>query len=237
MSDLTKLSSGLIVPEINWRKQDWAYEQMREWIILGELPSGARIDQEQLASQLGISRIPLREAIARLTSEGLLHGKAHQQLVVSELSLEDARDVYCGRQALEGALASQAAQHASPDDLIQIEDVLREQESHLGTGGPDDFLKLDHRFHHLIYTTARTPKTLNAAASLFAMSQRYVRLYLSDPARSVTSFREHTAIFAAIKLGDAETASRLTIEHVATGLASLESSYGERADGSTTRST
>ena len=226
MSDVTKLSSGSIVPAISWRKQDWAYEQMREWIIVGELPSGARIEQEQLASQLGISRIPLREAIARLTAEGLLHGKAHQQLVVSELSLEDARDVYCGRQALEGALASQAAQQASPADIAGIEAVLRQQEQHLGTGSPDEFRKLDHRFHHLIYETAHTPKTLNAAASLFAMSQRYVRMYLSDPSRSVTSFNEHTAIFEAIKNGDAELAARLTVEHVATGLASLEAHYG-----------
>jgi DNA-binding GntR family transcriptional regulator len=217
-------STGKVVPDITWRKQDWAYEQIREWIITGELAAGEPIEQEQLAAELGISRIPLREALARLTSEGLLAGRAHQKIVVSELTIDDARDVYSGREALESVLASRAARVATADDLAAIATVLAQQAAVLDDGTPDDLRRLDRLFHHAVYASAGLPKTLGAASSLFAMSQRYVRLYLSDRSRSRSSYREHTAILDALKSHDSELAALLTRQHVSRGLAALEPS-------------
>lgn len=225
MAPLDRLSRGSVVPDITWRKQDWAYEQIREWIITGELVPGERIDQEQLASALGISRIPLREGLARLIVEGLLSGQPHRQLTISELSLADARDVYGGRRALESTLAEAAAQQTEGADLSAIQEALETQRGLLDAGTSDDFRKLDRRFHRAIYQLAAMPKTLAAANSLYSMSERYVRLYLADPERSRSSFEEHEAIFAAIKTGDAADAARLTSEHVAGGLSLLEERF------------
>lgn len=222
--------SGLeftVVPDISWRKQDWAYEQMREWIITAQIPPGERIDQEQIAAAMGISRIPLREALARLISEGLLGGQPHRRLVVTELSLPDARDVYLGRRALERALAAEAAAHAKDSDLSAIRASLDTQRQMLAKAGTDDFRDLDRRFHLAIYALAAMPKTLGTATSLYSMSERYVRLYLDDPARSAASFHEHEAIFAAIESGDSEAAGRLTAEHVSGGLRLLEAHYAD----------
>ena len=204
------------------RKQDWAYEQIREWIINGELPPGSRIEQEQLATRLSISRIPLREGLARLSAEGLLHGRAHQRLIVTELTLEDARDVYCGREALEGVLAAEAATRAGGRELSELRTILDAQRSLLSAGDADDFRRCDRDFHHAVYRLAGMPKTFNAVTGLFAMSQRYVRLYLSDADRTASSYREHAEILAAIEAGDGDLAARLTREHVRRGLVSLE---------------
>jgi len=216
---------GGVTPPTALRKQDWAYEQMREWIIVGELAPGRVVEQEALASRLGISRIPLREALARLTAEGLLSGRPHQKMSVSLLTIADARDVYTGREALESRLAAGAAEAATPEGLARIGVVLDRQSEMLGRGAPDDFRRLDHEFHHTVYEMAGLPKTLAAAASLFAMSQRYVRLYLSGRGRSSASFHEHSAILEAIRAGDGGLAAALTREHVMRGLASLEVTF------------
>lgn len=227
MSQFSTRAVGPGVPDISWRKQDWAYEQVRNWIITGELAPGARIEQEQLASRLGISRIPLREGLARLIAEGLVSGRPHQQLMVTELTLADARDVYCGREAVESALAAEAATRAGHADIEAIDAILKQQKELLGTGEPEEFRRLDREFHTAIYAMAGMPKTLNAAVSLLAMSERYVRLYLSDAKRSTASFHEHAAIFDAIKKRDSVKAARLTREHVARGLMTLEVSFSD----------
>jgi DNA-binding GntR family transcriptional regulator len=230
VSEKTLRSTGTVVPDIAWRKQDWAYEQIREWIITGELLAGQPIEQEQLAAELGISRIPLREAIARLSSEGLLTGRAHQKIVVSELTIDDARDVYSGREALESILAARAATVATTTELDAISAVLAQQEELLENGTPDDLRRLDRLFHHAIYASAGLPKPPGAASTLFALSQRYVRLYLSDRSRSRTSYREHAAILDALRSRDSELAALLTRQHVSRGLASLEPSIGASAE-------
>ncbi|TQC44321.1 GntR family transcriptional regulator [Rhodococcus sp. WS4] len=211
-------------PEIGWRKQDWAYAQVRDWIISGELAPGTRIDQEELAGRIGISRIPLREALARLIAEGFLQGAAHRRVVVTSLSLIDARDVYCGREALESALAGAAAQNAASasEELGEVARILDKTELLLETGDAEEFRNLDRTFHEGIYQIANMPKSFGSARSLYAMSERYVRLYLSDSARIAASYAEHVKIYQAVKAGDAASAAGLTCSHVATGLSLLE---------------
>ncbi|MEY9778325.1 GntR family transcriptional regulator [Arthrobacter sp. MW3 TE3886] len=216
------LTFGSVVPQISWRKQDWAYEQVREWILDGELKPGTRIDQEQLTAALGISRIPLREALAHLVAEGWIVGQPHRHLVVSELSLADARDVYSGRQAVESMLAGAAAQKARPDSLDSVLEVLARQREAFSTAAIKEVQRLDKQFHMGIYQLARMPKTLASATTLYSMSERYVRLYLGDAERSMTSFHEHEAIMSAVASGDADAARKLTDEHIAHGLQVLE---------------
>ncbi|MGV9801680.1 GntR family transcriptional regulator [Mycobacterium sp. NPDC003449] len=213
-----------IMPEISWRKQDWAYAQVRDWIISGELEPGTRIDQEELAGRIGISRIPLREALARLIGEGFLSDAPHRRLVVTELSIFDARDIYCGRRNLESALAGEAARNAAAasEQLQQVAATLAQAETLLDRGDAAEFRSLDRAFHEGIYAMADMPKTFGAASAMYGMSERYVRFYLSDGSRIATSHAEHVKIFKAVKSGDADSASELTCSHVATGLALLE---------------
>jgi DNA-binding GntR family transcriptional regulator len=210
-----------------WRKQDWAYEQVREWIISNKLKPGERIDQEKLATELGISRIPLRQGLGRLISEGLIRDNPHRQWVVTELTKGDVRDIYSGREVLEALLAAEAAINATDEDLAAMGDALDQQEALLAEGGIEDFRKADRVFHDVLYLAARMPKTLAALNGLFTMSDRYIRIYQSDASRAAASLAEHREIFAAVVAHDSARVADLVRAHVSRGRAHLEKSGGD----------
>jgi DNA-binding GntR family transcriptional regulator len=216
------------IPEMpTWRKQDWAYEQVREWIMSNKLKPGQLIDQEKLAEELGISRIPLRQGLGRLISEGLIRDNPHRQWAVTELTKGDVRDIYSGREALEGLLAAEAAAKATDDDLAAMTDALDRQEALLAAGGIEEFRRTDRLFHDALNNAAGMPKTHAALDGLFTMSDRYIRIYQSDASRAAASYAEHREIFAAVAAHDSARASALVRAHVSRGRTLLEESGGD----------
>ncbi|GAA3615160.1 GntR family transcriptional regulator [Kineosporia mesophila] len=206
-----------VAPPLTWRKQDWAYHHLRDWILHGVLSPGQRIDQEGLATHLGISRIPLRQALGRLVSEGLVLDRPHHGSIVTPVSLADARDIYAGREALEMLLSRAAAGLATEVDVDEVADLLSQQEAAVDAGDFVTARQLDQRFHNRIYAAAAMPRTLDALAQLRTLSDRYLALYLSDPTRNRTSIQEHHAIVDALRRGDAEDIAQATGDHVRHG--------------------
>lgn len=208
-------------PPLTWRKQDWAYERLRGWILSGHLAPLQRIDQEKLAQELGISRIPLRQALARLASEGLVVDRPHQRWVVARVSLPDARDVYGGREALEVMLAHHAASAVTPTDVAHIVELFEEQKWATQRGQTDRARELDRRFHNAIYAHARMPRSLEVLEQLRTLSDRYITMFLSDPDRASASLREHEAIVQALVAADAAAVRDATRTHIQRGLVEL----------------
>ncbi|NIY69396.1 GntR family transcriptional regulator [Streptomyces malaysiensis] len=209
------------------RKQDWAYQQLRERILAGALAPGEQLSQEALASELGISRGPLRDALSRLAAEKLVVDRPHQKTVVADVSLQDARDIYNGRAALESMLAAAAAQ-ANPGDRHAAQGALTlllEQQGTASSWGDTVQVRwLDRQFHDTIYALAGMPASVAALDQLRAKSDRYIALYLSDAYRAQTSVDEHAAILSALASGDAEQSATLTRAHVLGGLCLLTGS-------------
>ncbi|MBB5158307.1 GntR family transcriptional regulator [Saccharopolyspora phatthalungensis] len=208
---------------ISLRKQDWAYQQLRQWILAGTLEPGEQLSQERLATELGISRVPLRHALSRLASEGLVVDRPHQRWTVAEVSLNDAADVYHGRAALEAMLAEAAARTVAEvsgdvSALEEIEALLAEQRQAAAAGDRARVSVLDRRFHGAIYALAGMPASTVALEQLRTKSDRYVALYLADVDRVQNSLAEHTAMMAALRSGDAATFADLTRAHVLGGL-------------------
>ncbi|MFE7075134.1 GntR family transcriptional regulator [Streptomyces sp. NPDC057620] len=215
----------------NLRKTDWAYQQLREWILNGRLAPGQRLSQEGLAGELGISRGPLRDALSRLATEHLVVDRPHQKWIVAEVSLADARDVYNGRAALEGMLAAAAAQAAEEDRLARcadLDNLMNEQAEAADQADTAYLRRLDRAFHDTVYALAAMPASLSALNHLRARSDRYIALYLSDASRAHASIEEHTRILAALRSGDAERASLLTRDHVLGGLTALAGGISRR---------
>lgn len=205
-----------------FRKQDWAYDQVRAQILSGGIPAGKPIGQEDLADSLNISRIPLREALSRLKAEGWLEGLPHRRMVVPALSLAGARDIYTGRASLESTLARTAAAAGPHAPLAAARGVLDRQRHASDTGDLPGFRALDREFHMGIYALAGMPQTMSAAAQLYALGERYVGLYLGTTDRSGESLAEHARILDAVETGDADAAEALTREHISHGLVVLE---------------
>jgi DNA-binding GntR family transcriptional regulator len=207
-------------------KEDWAYLKVREWIIRGELGPGEGLTQETLALRLGISRLPLRAALARLTVEGLVIDRPHQSWQVSTVSLNNVRDIYSGRSALEGNLVKAATDNFSllqtkKDEIKRLAAILEEQSGALQEEDVELFMQKDWDFHSKIYEFSNMPQTLAAAHIFHTQSNRYLLMYLSDTKRGRNSIRDHQKIMDAIGSGNSVLAQKLTIEHVLSGLMAL----------------
>ncbi|AXG76557.1 GntR family transcriptional regulator [Streptomyces paludis] len=216
-------------PTAPWslRKQDWAYQQLRERILTGVLAPGEQLSQEALAQELGISRGPLRDALSRLAAESLVVDRPHQKSTVAEVSVADARDIYNGRAALESVLAAAAAQADPAERGALAADfglLLERQRIAVSLGDAIQVRLLDREFHDTVYELAAMPATLAALDQLRAKSDRYLALYLADAQRAQISVDEHTAIVEALLRGDAEQSATLTRTHVLGGLTLLAGS-------------
>lgn len=207
-----------IDPPFTWRKQDWAYTNLRSWILSGALAPGQRIDQDALAADLSISRVPIRQALVRLHAQGLVEQQPNQRWIVADMSLADARDVYSGRCVLEELLTRTAADSIDAEDISELEQILTAQQKALDEGDLDKARTHDRSFHNRIYQVSGLPRTWQAQQQLRAMSDRYVAMFMADIERAKSSFQEHTGILDALRNNAAQEAGRLAAAHVRGGI-------------------
>lgn len=208
-------------------KSDWAYTQLRDWIQGGALESGQKLDQEWLAAELGISRIPLRHALVKLEADGLIESRPHQGAIVAPLSLEDAEDIYASRRALEGMLAEVGATRCDSSRIARMREFFLAQEKALTEGDVATFVGLDRRFHMELYGASGYARSLEVLERLRDLSDRYVRLYLTNRERAERSLNEHEEILSVCEVGNPEEVKRVTQRHVSGGLRALRSMLGE----------
>jgi DNA-binding GntR family transcriptional regulator len=199
-------------------KADWAYLQLRRWIQSGVLEAEQRLDQEELAARLGVSRVPLRQALVRLQAEGLIIGRPHVGAKVAPLTLAHAEDIYAGRGALEPMLAKAAALRLNEETIRDLNRLLDEQQWALEEGDRTLFLELDRRFHRRLYEESGYHTSLELVQRLRDLSDRYVARFQGDPERSRSTLLEHREIVRACASGDATQAARLVREHVQHGI-------------------
>jgi DNA-binding GntR family transcriptional regulator len=199
-------------------KADWAYLQLRRWIQSGALEADQRLDQEQLAGRLGVSRVPLRQALVRLQADGLVVAHPHVGATVAPLSLEHAEDVYAARAALEPMLTERAVRRMDDASIGALEALLDEQQSALEAEARALFLDLDRRFHTRLYEVSGYRTSVELVQRLRDLSDRYVAAFQGDARRSQGALREHREIVSACAERDAGKAARLMEEHVRRGI-------------------
>jgi len=198
-------------------KADWAHLQLRRWIQSGALEPGERLDQEDLAARLGVSRVPLRQALAKLQADGLVIGRAHASVTVAPLSLEHAEDIYAGRAALETMLAAAAVPNLDNETNRELERLVEGQKLALENEDRQTMLELDRRFHIRIYEQSGYGTSVNMVDRLRDMSDRYVAAFQGSRERSMETLNQHEEIVAACEAGDADRAAELTKYHIDRG--------------------
>lgn len=199
-------------------KADWAYLQLRRWIQSAELSPGVRLDQEDLAARLGVSRVPIRQALVKLEADGLVTSRPHIGATVAPVSLADAEDVYASRRVLESMLADAGALRIEPTTLTDLQDLLDRQRQALSEGDNPRFLELDREFHQTIYQSSGYVRSLELVDRLRDLSDRYVAVFLGSVDRAHVALDEHQRILDALKVANGEAAAQATQEHVARGL-------------------
>jgi len=208
-------------------KADYAYLQLRRWIQTGALEAEQRLEQEELAGRLGVSRVPLRQALVRLQADGLVVGRPHVGATVATLSLEHAEDVYAGRCALEPMLTQVAVPRLTDEVVRELREFCSEQERALDDGKRELFLSLDRRFHRRLYEISGYETSATLVERLRDLSDRYVAAFQGDAERSRRTLQEHREIVSVCAAREVAAAGRLVKEHIQHGIAFLRQMSGK----------
>lgn len=197
------------------RLVDEAARSLREAIFAGEIASGTRLRQVQLANQLGISRTPLREALMKLEQEGLIELLPHGGVRVALLNLDEAVELYDIREVVDGLAARLAAERITEQGLVSLERHLNRMEQCLTHRDAHRWFIAHVAFHDDIFRASANGR-LQAFSSLVRLSiQRFHAILLTTANRLADAYREHREIFEAIRIHDLEAAERLARAHIA----------------------
>jgi DNA-binding GntR family transcriptional regulator len=220
-------------------RPDQVYARLRELIVGGLLAPGNRIVETEIASRLGVSRTPVREALQRLLQEGYVIdtlGAQQSRLTVAPLTRDDVRELLTVVGALEGIAAQHAASQRA-DVRATLAKDLRDANAEFhraGRASPIDHEALhdaDERFHRRIVESGAGPRLLALYHAVKPQAERYIRMYISMLADIRTSVAEHEIIIAAIAEGrrdDAELAVETNWRHAADRLSRVIELAGER---------
>jgi DNA-binding GntR family transcriptional regulator len=188
---------------------------LRRGIITGEYLGGDQIPQETVGEQLRVSRIPVREALLKLESEGLVVIHTHKGALVVCLTEEDATDLFEARAMIEPAVVKRAVQAAVPDDMAQVRSAMIEYERAVESGGhPEQLSKLNWAFHLAMCEAARRPRMLTTLRSPYTGADRYLWLQIDSPEARRHAMKDHRMLFHACSTKNEATAERLTSQHV-----------------------
>jgi DNA-binding GntR family transcriptional regulator len=197
-------------------KKELIAELLRETILSGELVPGERLLQEELAERFEVSPTPIREAIQQLVAEGVLSHSPYKGVQVAEVRLEDAREVYLIRSAVEELATRIAVPNLRIVDIKQLHAYQEEIRQRVAENDLRAVRKPNQEFHMLIYSTAQMPLLLRIIRNLWTKSP-WDTLYVL-PNRAQDAIEEHRHILAAIDAGDAELAGRQMRAHIESGL-------------------
>jgi DNA-binding GntR family transcriptional regulator len=207
---------------------DQIFDVVRDRIVAGSVPMTGAIRQDALAIELGVSKIPLREALARLEREGLIFSQPNRGFFVCPLSADEADEVFKLRLKIEPEAAELGAKLATTVDreaarlaLAAVGEAMRANASDVG--------RLNRAFHLALVRPGRQPLTLQMVERLHVIAERYVRKHLEPTGRDARATREHDALLAAWLAGDSERVRELTHEHIAATLADLQTQLGKVA--------
>ncbi len=208
--------------------QEAVLAELRRMMVTGELAPGTPIRQEALAERLGVSRVPLREALKVLEGEGQVGYAAHRGYVVAELSVDDLVEVYRMRELLE-AEAIRAAVLNVTDDLVA---AMRTAAASVDAAGrADDVAEItaaNRRLHFLLFDAAGMPRLARTLRQLWDATDVYRSVYFAGEANRERVHHEHDTLIDAVARRDAETAIAVQAEHRAHSVAAVTAAITTR---------
>ncbi|MCQ4160109.1 GntR family transcriptional regulator [Roseomonas sp. GC11] len=188
-----------------------AYAVLRRAIITGEMPGGTEVSEPELAERLGMSKTPVREALARLAVEGLVGAYPRRGYRVTPVTVPAINDLFAVRAALEGAAASAAARRLTEEVAARLEALAHASST---PGGAQGVFDANHAFHMAVAEAACNPRLTALIRAHLEEGERYFHLGRKGREVEVKTNSEHFSILAALRGGDAEAARREMAAHV-----------------------
>jgi len=187
---------------------DLIADTLRDEILRGEIAPGAALRQEELAERFGVSRLPVRDALMRLETQGLVHVYPNRGAFVISLSADEVREIYEMRVLLEGDILERAVPRMMEEDWRRIDAAHAESARTAGTAA---WVESDWRFHRALYEPAGRARQLEIIEQLRRTVARHAAAHAMLPERTDEWLRDHDAIVAACR-ARASVAARKRLE-------------------------
>jgi DNA-binding GntR family transcriptional regulator len=194
-------------------KADRAYEGLRRAILTGVLEPREQINPKEVATELGMSVIPVREALRRLEQEGLIIIKPHIGAAVRELPIAELRENLLIRSELEALAARLAASQMTKQVLGDLQRLIDKMDACIKSKRYEQFGALNRQFHMAAYDVIKERSLIRLIEQQWDQVPRAASVFALVPEHAIIAQQEHLQIFDAFKRGDADAAAELTREH------------------------
>ena len=220
--------------------QERTYRALRKALLDGEFAVGERIFENEVARMLGVSRVPVREAVRRLQQDGLLEVRPRSGIYVTSISAAEVDDIYRIRAALEGAAAGLAAERITISQLRELGVLLARQDQETrnvkqgrgakSAGVQSRVVARADAFHRAVYMYARSPRLYELLELIYAQVMQFRSITLRMPGRAEAASHGHHALYEALSRHDSAEAEQLMRDHVDSARRSLLKHLNEIAE-------
>ena len=200
--------------------REWVEERVREAILDGQFKPGEWLRQLRVAEQLGVSELPVREALKKLAAEGLVEYFPYRGMRVRVFSADDVGDIYKIRTFLEGMAAYAAAEKITPEELVELRALATQIEERLAPEYLEEHRVLNRRFHEVVFTASHHTYLIHELRQLWMVFPSMLWGSLSATANKRTveqdmiDIEEHRAIISALENRNATEAERAMRQHI-----------------------
>ena len=210
--------------------QDIVFETLRDEILAGKLKPGDPLNTLSLSKRLDVSRTPIREALNRLISIGLVESIPYRGSVVRKLSVDEIIEIYYIRAALAGVCARLAVRKITGQQKKRLSELCDEMEGLQDSENHGLMLEKNFIFHDIIFKASEAPRIESLAMQFYHQSEQYRALGLEIPGRIAQVCAEHRMILQAILDGDFDKADHFSREHQLNTARCIAQSLGIETD-------
>ncbi|MCG5213625.1 GntR family transcriptional regulator [Streptosporangium sp. KLBMP 9127] len=211
--------------------QEFVLEELRRAVVSGELKPGQPIRQEAIAADLGVSRVPLREALKILEGEGQVVHRPHRGYMVAELSLPDLLEVYRIREILEPEAVRSAVEKLTDTDIERIIAAQHDVEMSSAQGDLQAMTVANRRFHFAIIDACQMSRLVRIIRNLWNATDAYRSVYYNSAGNRERVEHEHRGIVEAVLRRDAEQLIQALAEHRAHAVDALSAIFEPAVEG------
>jgi len=203
-------------------------EQIRAMILGGRLKPGERLIEDKLSAELGVSRVPVREALLALSAQGLVRIEPRRGATVAEITPKTVAELVEVRALLEGLNAKLAAQRHDPEIVNQLRDTLSRGNTAAQAGTREELANLNAEFHDRLAEASRNSVLSEVMRGL--RERTSLAFAINGRARAREDWAEHAGVLAAVIAGDSDLAALLANRHVHTAAAAFAKSHAALSD-------
>ena len=194
--------------------RDAAYETLKHAIIIGQLPAGSRLVETTFSRSLHISRTPLREALRRLESEGLVEYLPHRGVVVRAFDMADVEEIQNIRNALEMITLPAIIKNATDEDIAELREMLAQMDVYVERDDVESLSPLARAFHARLTEVSGLKRTIVAIKTQDEYIRRFSALSITQENRRYESHQEHHRMVDLVEARDLEGFTALMSEHI-----------------------